>query len=173
MMATVLTPGSVHQMTGFCTQALPLRGKSLNELEDLLGYRRGRLAAGATILFLEKLLTPDDIQLAGYSYFSDGAVGGHKLAPADRDPYRMESVLKSEMGWSDAHLRAQKQKMIGTKIVVSGFDRLAKVIPTTGHSAGEEYPPGKGIFQVKVVRPLSFRVKGVIAPGQKWLGDYS
>jgi len=25
-----------------------------------------------------------------------------------------------------------KQKMIGTKIVVSGFDRLAKVIPTTG-----------------------------------------
>jgi hypothetical protein len=115
-MPTVLTSGTVHQMTGFCAHAFLLRGKSLDDLEDLLDYRRGRLARGATILFLEKLPPPDDIQLAGYTYFSEGAVQGHKLAPADRDPYRTESLLKSELGWSDVQLRAHKQKMIGTKI---------------------------------------------------------
>jgi hypothetical protein len=31
---------------------------------------------------------------------------------------------------------------------------------------------GKGIFQVKIVKPLPFRVKANIAPGQTWLGDY-
>lgn len=169
---TVLNPGTLHQTTGFCTHAFLLRGKSLNDLEDLLGYRRGRLAGGATVLFLEKLPTPDDIQLAGYTYFSDGAVQGHKLSPVDRDPYRMESLLRSELGWSDAQLRAHKQKMIGTKIVIAGHERLAKLAPATGHSPGEEYPPGKGIFQVKVVRLLPFRVKDTIAPGHKWLGDY-
>lgn len=168
----ILAPGAIYQMTGFCTHAFLLRGKSLTELEALLGYRPGRLASGAAILFLEKLPTPDDIQLAGYTYFSDGAVQGHKLAPADRDPYRMEALLRSELGWSEAQLRAHKQKMIGTKIVISGHERLAKLIPAMAHSPGEEYPPGKGIFQVKVVRPLPFRVKDVITAGQTWLGDY-
>ena len=160
-------------MTGYCTHAFLLRGKSLNELEDLVGFRRGRLAGGATIYFLEALPVPDDIQLAGYTYFSDGAVQGHKLAPADRDPFRMESLLRTEMGWTDAQIRAYKQRMIGTKIVISGHERLAKLDPVTPHSASEEYPPGKGIFQVRVVRPLSFKLKANIAPGARWLGDYS
>jgi hypothetical protein len=172
-MSTVLTLGAVHQMTGFCTHAFLLRGKSLNDLADLLGYRRDRLASGATILFLERLPTPDDLQLAGYTYFSDGAVQGHKLAVADREPYRMESLLKSELGLSDVQLRAHKQKLIGTKIVISGHERLARIVPVTSHSPGDDYPPGKGIFQVKVVRPLPFRVKASIAVGQVWLGDYS
>lgn len=171
-MALGLAVGTAHQMTGFCTHVFLLRGKPLTELEDILGYRRGRLTPGATILFLEALPTPDDFQLAGYTYFSDGTVQGHKLAPADRDPYRMESLLKAELGWSDLQLRTHKRKMIGTKLVISGRERLAKVIPVTAHTAGEEYPPGKGIFQLKVVRPLRFRVKASIAPGQKWLGDY-
>ena len=171
-MATAFTPGTMHQTTGFCTHAFLLRGKPYKTLEDQLGYRRGRLASGWTILFLEWVPTPDDFQLAGYSHFSDGAVRGHKLAPADRDPYRMEALLKSEMGWSDAQLRSHKQKLIGTKIVISGYERLAKLVPATAHSEKEDYPPGQGIFQVKVVRPLPFRVKAIIAPGQEWLGDY-
>ena len=171
-MPAELTMGSVHQMTGFCTHAFLLRGKPLPELERLLGYRSGRLAAGATILFLEALPTAEDFQLAGYTYFSDGALQGHKIPPADRDPYRMESLLKTENGWSDAQLRAYKQKMIGTKLVIVGHERLAKLIPSTLHTVGEDYPPGTGIFQVKIVRPLRFRVKASITPGQKWLGDY-
>ena len=166
-------PGAGLDAKGFCTHAFLLRGKSLGDLEGLLGYRRGRLASGATILFLEALPTPGDIQLAGYTYFSDGAAGGHKLAPADRDPYRMESLLKSELGWSDTQLRDYKQKMIGSKIVVKGHERLAKLVPATGHTPGEEYPPGTGVFQVKIVHPLRFRVKASIAPGQKWLGAFS
>ena len=171
-MATGLTVGTAHQMTGFCTHAFLLRGKPLSELEKLLGYRSGRLAAGATILFPDAAPTVDDFQLAGYTYFSDGTLQGHKLPPSDRDPYRMESLLKSENGWTDVQLRAYKQKMIGTKLVVAGHERLAKLIPATLHMAGEEYPPGSGIFQVKIVRPLRFRVKASIAPGEKWLGDF-
>lgn len=167
-----LSPGSVHQMTGFCTHAFLLRGKSLKELATLLGYVESRLASGATILFLQKLPTPDEFQLAGYTYFSDGTVQGHKLAPADRDPYRMESLLKAELGWTDMQLRAHKQKMIGTKILINGYERLAKLVPVTGPSQGEDYPPGTGVFQVKVVRPLPFQVKASVAPGQKWLGGY-
>jgi hypothetical protein len=72
-----LAKDTVHHMTGFCTHAFVPRGKPLSELVELLGYRRGRLASGATVLFLERMPTPDDIQLAGYSYFSDGAVQGH------------------------------------------------------------------------------------------------
>src|ERR1700689_1993748 len=98
----------------------------------LLGDRRGRLASGATILFLEMLPNPDDLQLAGYTYFSDGALQGHKVDAADHEPYRMESLLKSEHGWNDSQIRAYKQKMIGAKIVISGHERLAKLIPTTG-----------------------------------------
>jgi len=172
-MATGLAVGTVHQMTGFCTHAFLLRGKSLSDLESLLGYRKGRLAEGATILFLEALPTVDDFQLAGYTYFSDGALQGHKHAPADRAPYRMETLLKTENGWSDAQLRAHKQKMIGVKLVIGGYERLAKLIPATPHTAGEDYPPGSGIFQVKIVRPLRFRVKATVAPGHKWLGDYT
>jgi hypothetical protein len=79
----------------------------------------------------------------------------------------------AQHGWNDSQIRAYKQKMIETKIVISGHERLAKLIPTTGHSPGEEYPPWKGIFQLKIVRALTFRVKASIATGQKWLGDYS
>jgi hypothetical protein len=92
-MAAGLAVRTAHPMTtGCCTHALLLRGKSLTELEDVLGYQRGRLAAGATILFLEALPTADCFQLAGYTYFSDGAVQGHKRPPADREPYRMECL---------------------------------------------------------------------------------
>jgi hypothetical protein len=85
----------------------------------------------------------------------------------------MESLLKSRFGWSDEQLRAHKRKLIGTKIVIAGQERLAKLVPVTGPSPGEEYPPGSGVFQIKVIRPLPFRVKANVPQGQRWLGDFS
>lgn len=166
-----LSIGTV-EMTGYCTKAAFLRGKTLPELERLIGYGDGRLAGGATIFFLRQLPAPDDFQLAGYNYFSDGAVRGHKLTPAGRDPYRMENLLRKE-GWSDADIRAYKQKMIGTSMVIDGPDRLAKLVPVITERPGEDYPPGPGIFQVRIIRLLHFQVKAHILPGQKWLGDYA
>ena len=168
-----LPTGSVHLMTGYCTHAFLLRAKTGAELEAMLGYRRGRLAKGFSILFLETLPDPDGFQLAGYTYFSDGARGGHRLTKEDREPVRMESLLKSEHGWSDAEIRAKKRGMVGTKIKITGHERLAKVIPASDHVAGEEYPPGLGVFQVKIVRPLRFRVKANVAAGACWFGDYA
>ena len=172
-MPTVPAPWTILQTTGFCTQAFLLRGQSLPELEDRLGFRRDRLASGAMILFLEKLPLPEDFELAGYTNFSDGAVRGDKIPAAERAPYRAEALLKSEDKWTDEKLHAFKQGMIGHKIAINGPERLAKLVPVLKHSDSETYPAGSGIFQVKIVRPLPFRVKANIAPGQKWLGDFA
>jgi hypothetical protein len=172
-MPTVPTPGTSQQTKGFCTQAFLVHGVSLAELEERLGFRKDRLKLGATILFLEQLPVPEDFELAGYTYFSDGAVRGDKLAPADRAPYRMEALLKSEDKWTDEKLRSHKLRMIGSKIVISGPERLAKVAPILPHSENEKYPAGSGIFQVNIIRSLPFRVKANIAPGQKWTGDFA
>ena len=161
------TIGSTVFRKGFCTHALHLRGKTLSELAELLGYEQTRLAAGASVLFLQSVPGPRDFQLSGYSYFSDGAVQGHLRKPADRAPFQMETLLKTEHGWSDADLLKYKQRMIGGKITISGPERLAKLEPFTGHSAGEFFPPGKGVFQVRLIRELRFIVKAQILPGQK------
>src|SRR4029077_15347687 len=118
------------------------------------------------------LPNPDDLELAGYTYFSDGAIQGHKVTPEDRAPLRMEALLKSEDGWSDAQIRLRKQKMIGSKIVIAGPDRLAKLVPNTPEALHEEYPPVTGFFQVRIRRRLLFRVQADIAPDTRWLGDY-
>jgi hypothetical protein len=169
-MHTELTAGKTVHITGYCTHAFILRGKPLTELESVLGYGRGRLAMGAAILYLEEVPVPEDFRLAGYTYFSDGTVRGHETPSEERGPNRMESLLKSENGWTDERLRLHKQSMIGTKIVISGHERLAKLVP---QSPGDDYPPGSGVFQVEIVRPLRFRVKANITPGQMWLGDYT
>jgi hypothetical protein len=141
-------------------------------LDGLLGYRSGRLASGAMILFLEQLPEPDDFQLAGYTYFSGGAVEGHKLGPNERDGSRMEDLLSSEHGWTDVQIRKYKQGMIGNKIVISGAERLAKLIPCTPHGHLEDYPPGSGVFQLNITKRLLFRVKANISPGETWVGDF-
>jgi hypothetical protein len=171
-MASTLAAGQIYFTAGFCTHAFLLRGKSLSELDYMLGFRSGRLAAGAALLFLEQSPDADDLELAGYTQFSDGAIQGHKVAPQDRAPRRMEALLKSEDGWSDAQIRLYKQKMIGSKIVIAGPDRLAKLVPNTPEALHEDYPPGTGVFQVRIRRRLLFRVKAAIPPNTKWLGDY-
>lgn len=166
------TVGDMIWTLGYCTQACLLRGKTLGQLEDMLGFRKGRLQNGATILFLQRLPGPDDFQLAGYTYFSDGTQGGHKLKPEERGPYRMERLLKSEHGWSDSDIRRQKEVMLRTKMIIHGYERLAKLCPVTAHIEGEQYLPGHGVFQVKIARPLPFKVKAKIGPGEEWRGDY-
>jgi len=144
--------GDMVWTLGYCTQAWFLRGKSLGQLEDMLGFTKGRLDNGATILFLQRLPGPEDFQLAGYTYFSDGTQGGHKLKLEERGPYRMESLLKSEHGWSDSDIRRQKEGMLRTKIVIRGYERLAKLCPVTAHTEGEQYPPGMVCFKLRYSR---------------------
>jgi len=85
--------GNTVWTLGYCTHAWLLRGKSLGQLERLLGCRSGRLDEGATIMFLQRSPGAADFQLAGYTYFPDGTEGGHKLEPQEREPRRMESLL--------------------------------------------------------------------------------
>jgi hypothetical protein len=172
-MASQYSIGERHWSKGFCTNALVLRGKSLRDLETLLGFRSGRLDAGASVSFLQRMPTPDEFRLAGYTYFSHGAVAGHRLKPAERDSARMEELLKKEKGWSAKDVQKFKAGMIGRSIVIFGPERIAKLTPVTPHTESEEYPPGRGVFQIELVSPLPFVVKGIIGHGGKWLGDYS
>ena len=94
------------------------------------------------------------------------------MKPEERGPYRMESLLKSEHGWSDSDIRKQKEGMLRTKIVIRGYERLAKLCPVTAHTEGEQYPPGNGVFQVKITRALPFKIKAKIGAGEEWRGDY-
>ena len=95
-MASTLAAGQIYFTAGFCTHAFLLRGKSLSDLERLLGYRSGRLAAGAALLFLEQLPGPDDLELARYTYFSDGAIQGHKLTPEDTALDGLETTFSKQ-----------------------------------------------------------------------------
>jgi hypothetical protein len=164
--------GEVRFLKGFCTNALNLHGHPLQILERNLGFGSGRLAAGASVFFLDQLLTPEDFRLGGYTYYSSGALRGHKLRPEDVDANRMEALLKREHGWSDQQLRDYKQKMIGRTICLNGHQRIAKLVPA---APGIDYPPGAGVFQIEVIRKegVRFRLKATISAGQTWLGDYT
>ena len=132
-MSSSFTVGQTQFLTGFCTHAFLLRGKSLSDLEGMLGYRPGRLASGATVLFLEQLPGPDDFQLAGYTYFSDGALQGHKLDPKDRDQNRMEALLKSEHGMSDDHTPIRESYRLADAAKRAWAEFVLDAVPGADH----------------------------------------
>ena len=157
--------GDIVQMTGFFTKALFLRAQSAGELERRLGYAEGRMKAGWRLLFLERSPLPDDFEFMGYSQMSGGMPLGH-LAPVGG--LTAEQSLRVQ-GYD---LPALKRKIIRDVFCVSGADRLAKAIPLDAATGPAPYPPGSGIPQWKLVRPLPFRVIADLGPGEVYDGDY-
>jgi hypothetical protein len=162
--------GDTIDMTGYFLQLKFIRGQSPAELERRIGFRPGRLSQGWYLFFMLRLPTPDDYEMHGYTHFSGGMVQGH-LTHATRPPIQ-EQRLTLEQGWSAADVRRFKERQIAT-FSISGFERLAKVIPIIDHSAIETYPPGSGIPQWKAVKPLPFRVKAALGPNQAYTGDWT
>jgi len=162
--------GDTLDMKGYFLQLHFIRGQTPSELERRIGFRAGRLSQGWYLFFMLRRPTPDDYEMHGYTHFSGGMVQGH--LPHASPPPIQEQRLTLEQGWSAADVRRFKQRQIAS-FELTGARRLAKVIPVIDHSVIEEYPPGSGIPQWKAVRPLPFRVKAALGPGQAYTGDFT
>jgi hypothetical protein len=128
---------------GFVTKQKSLAGRSLLELESILGFHAGRLANGATFAALDRLPLPNEFETRGYSQVAD-----HRHAtPPGLD---MAAIKRMAMAaWAP-----------------SGPDRLIKVMAVTLHNTGmrddDQYPPGQGVPQWKLVMPIPATVIAVL-----------
>lgn len=128
---------------GFVTQLKFLNGRTLLQIEGLLGFHGGRLAAGATIFALARLPNIEEFETQGYSQ-----VAGHRhRPPAGLDPLAL-------------------RKMAMRAWTLTGGDSLVKLTPQTQHNEAiandAQYPPGRGVPQWKLTRLIPARVVAVL-----------
>lgn len=161
-----LTVGQADYFRGFFTRALHLRGKPAIELEDILGFERGRLGQGWWLLFMLELPGPHDFEFRGYTQMSGGIEQGHLASPPDR---RTAEERVKDLGHSDASMAAFKRRFVADNFVLHGPYRLAKLLPKAG---GAGYPPGRGIPQWELTAKRRFLVAAEVGPGAMYLGNY-
>ncbi len=139
-----MTVGDHVTVKGYVTQDKYLLGRDLAQIERILGYRAGRLATGATFVKLDVLPEPSGFELAGYSMTAEH----HYLSPTGLDLDKLKAIAITR--WS-----------------LAGPDRLVKVWPAIAHDPtmqpDEQYPPGAGAPQWRLVQPLAGRVVAEIA----------
>ena len=136
--------GQNISVKGFVTQQKYLSGRSLQQIELLLGYHAGRLSRGASFATLDRLPAIDEFETFGYSQ-----VAAHRhVVPADLDPIGLRRMAMS--AWS-----------------LVGPDRLIKAFATTPHDDSMnpdiQYRPGQGVPQWKIVRGVPGKVAAVLS----------
>jgi hypothetical protein len=149
--------GQSSDVYGFITQEKFLRGKSLSELEDLLGFQKGRLADGAIILALKQLPAAEQFDFGGYTQVAD-----HHF----KEQFGNSSLTKKAQGETESDHKARigkvKNTIIKTVWAETGPERLIKVKAVTPHNnniqSDEQYPPGQGIPQWKLTAGIPARV---------------
>ena len=140
----------IIQIKGCITQERYIKGKTLPELERLLGFKKGRLEKGVVVAALIQLPTVNQFDLLGYSQVAGHKFNSDSTKGLDVDKLK-ELVLKEAF------------TLVGTK-------RLVKVMANTPHndhlSNDEQYPPGEGVPQWKLTSRVSARVVDVVMPGE-------
>jgi hypothetical protein len=136
--------GDLEFVSGCFTQEKFIAGRTLLQIEKLLGFHEGRLAKGGVVLALVQLPQMQQFDVAGYSN-----VALHRWSlPSGLD----RDVLKAN---------ARRQW------AVTGPDRLVKVRPTIGHDSSLrpdfQYPHANGVPQWIVKVPLSAKVTGILS----------
>lgn len=158
-----LKVGSPMSLGGFFTRLLWVAGRSPTQLEDGIGYHRGRLREGYLFLAITERIRADEIALVGHSHFSGGRIGH----PAREDRITAEESLRREFG--DGLVQRQKQQVVAA-INAGGSDLAVKVLPQIRHdpdmSTAEQYPVGLGIPQFNLLVKKTFVVVAVVRPGQ-------
>jgi hypothetical protein len=137
---------------GCFTQEKYLKGRSLSEIEDILGFHKGRLSKGMKIVALENVPSANQFEFLGYSTIAE-----HKH---DKDALKKFDINKL------------KQMVINESFATFGPNRLVKVLPAIGHSTAmdndTQYPSGLGAPQWKLVCEVSAVVIAEIGPNQKY-----
>jgi len=129
---------------GFFTSQRWVRGKNLSQLEQLIGYRAGRLAFhGAEVYALTRVPDNWEFDVKGYTNSS----GGMKTDPNWEKAEKMASAYYAKTGVrsSETVLRDNAR----ATMTVTGSDRLIKIKPLLD-DPNDTYPPGAGIPQWRV-----------------------
>jgi hypothetical protein len=148
---------------GCVTQEKYLIGRSLYDIENILGFHFSRLSEGAVVVALGEKPKPHDFEFAGYTQ-----VASHRF----EKEYGNMPLTKPAVGESqtDFNLRINKIKMniINNVWTLNSTDRLVKIIPVIPHqdksilTDEEQYPPGSGVPQWYIKNPIKAEVVGVV-----------
>lgn len=121
-------------MTGLFTSQGWLLGKSLHDLEKLLGYGDGRLStAGAAVYGFTRVPENSEFELAGYTNSSGGMQPDPKWVQADRAAAKYHAAT----GIPDSE--TVRKNAARASMTIKGDNRLVKVVPLIG---GDAFPPG-------------------------------
>jgi len=136
--------GDIVTVSGCITKEKFIAGRTLADIERILGFRHGRFIGGITVAALLELPGMQQFELAGYSQVATH----HHQTPTDLD---IDKVKANAMEtWSTI-----------------GFERLVKVRPAQGHDPSmdpdTQYPPGLGVPQWIATVPLQGRVVAIVA----------
>lgn len=166
-MPPFLVPGSMVACDRFVTRLISVINQSPRDLEDRLGYNRGRLSRGWALLLLKEPIAGGEFQFAGYTHLSGGRVGHPSLGdtrPTVHDD--LQRLLGDPSGYADQFAREN--------FPLSGPERIVKIIPATAPDSGlsdaDRYPVGRGIPQWILTVKKKFLVAVVVRPGLTHLG---
>ena len=140
----------IIQVKGCITQDHFIKGRSLSQLESILGFETGRLAKGMVVAALTQLPGLHQFELLGYSQ-----VAGHKFGPNATDGLDVKKL---------------KEMVLKESFSLFGHKRLVKVIANQPHNDqldnDTQYPPGQGVPQWKVTSSLPAKVVAMVLPGR-------
>jgi hypothetical protein len=143
-------PHEIIQVKGCITQERYIKGKTLPELERLLGFNQGRLSNGAVVAVLIQMPTEQQFDLLGYSQVAEHRFNGDAVSGLD--------------------VNKLKQLVLKETFTLVGNKRLVKVIANTPHNPEltneQQYPPGEGVPQWKLTSRVSARVVDIVKPGE-------
>ena len=138
------------QIKGCITQEHYIKGRSLAELERILGFQTGRLDKGIVVAVLTQLPAAHQFELLGYSQ-----VAQHKHSP---DAVKGLDVKKL------------KEIVLKEAFTLFGYKRLVKVMANQSHNNqldnDAQYPPGQGVPQWKLTSPVDAKVVAIVLPGK-------
>ena len=166
-----------QQLKGDFTFANFLRGKAPSRLERDIGYRAGRLGQGWWLMLLTEMPRPEDFEYRGYTHLP----GGQQFDPVLKTGVgpTTHAAMKTagmNLDGSPAVSMGMRARTIAEKFSLSGPRRIAKVRPVAAPAEEPgvpDYPPGMGIPQYTLVRPLWWVAAAFVRPGEAFQGTVS
>ncbi|MFN2424479.1 MAG: hypothetical protein ABR572_11975, partial [Cryomorphaceae bacterium] len=143
--------GKQIEMSGFVTLQRFVQGRTLSEIENILGFRKGKFAKGVMVSAALELPEIDGFELAGYSQ-----VAGHRT----EEEY---GNINSPADQSEADAYAKEKQLAMATWSLYGTSRLIKFSADIGHMSQPnaaitrtlndyQYPPGRGVPQWNILR---------------------
>ena len=146
----------LHQfiaIKGCVTQEKFIKGKTLSELENILGFHKDRLKSGVVIAALLQVPAVNHFELLGYTQVAEHKLNGNRFNGLDVE--KLKEMVRRDT------------------FTTVGVNRLVKVLPNTPHSEfmdnDEQYPPGWGAPQWRLTHKLNAEVVAIIKEGERYV----